>query len=139
MRRALSGKGARASLSGAWSGVYSFPGDAQRPVAFSADLKQAGAWIVGTTAEVAERGDARGATISATLQGRRDGRRVTWLKLYDRLPQFYNEVAYVGQINEDATEISGQWSIPGNWSGAFLMIRTSTLTLARRRVTVERL
>jgi hypothetical protein len=77
--------------------------------------------------------------ISATLQGRRDGARVTWLKLYDRMLRAYNEVAYEGQVNEDATEISGQWRIPGNWSGTFLMIRAPTRTLARRIATRERL
>jgi len=135
--RARSGTGA--SLSGAWSGVYSFPRDAHRPVSFSAKLTQDGPWIVGTSEEVAERGRARGVRISATLQGRRDGVRVCWLKLYDRILRTYNEVAYEGQVNEDATEISGEWRIAGNWSGTFLMIRTPAGAGALRRETAERL
>ncbi len=137
MNRARPGKGA--SLTGAWSGVYSFPRDARRPVAFSAKLTQNGPWIVGTSEEVAERGEARGFSLSATLQGRRDGGRVSWLKLYDRMLRTYDEVAYEGRVNDDATEISGQWSIPGNWSGTFLMIRTPARAMALRRETAERL
>ena len=128
-----------ATLTGAWSGVYRFPGDAQRPVNFSAKLTQDGPWIAGTTEEVAERGEARGVLISATLQGRRDGANVTWLKLYDRMLNTYNEVAYEGHVNEDATEISGQWRIPGDWSGTFLMIRAPARVLTRGIATEERL
>jgi hypothetical protein len=137
MSRARSKRGA--SLTGVWSGVFSYASDSRSPVSFSAKLTQKGAWIVGASEEIAELGAARGAAISATLQGRRDGVRVSWLKLYDRMLGFYNEVAYEGQINDDATEISGQWRIPGNWSGTFLMIRESSLTLARQRTTAIRL
>ena len=62
-----------AGLTGAWSGIYSYPGDAQKPVAFSAHLTQKGRWIVGTTKEIAEHGEAKGTAISATLQGLREG------------------------------------------------------------------
>ena len=137
MSRRRSGPGA--SLSGAWSGVYSFPRDARPAVSFAANLAQDGPWIAGASEEVAEHGEARGVVISATLQGRRDGANVTWLKLYDRMLRTYNEVAYEGQVNEDATEISGQWRIPGNWSGTFLMIRAPARALARRIATQERL
>jgi len=138
MSRRPSKRSANASLSGEWSGVFSYDLDARNSVHFSAKLTQDGARIVGTSEEIAELGEARGAAISATLQGRRNGVRVSWLKLYDRMLKAYDEVAYEGQVNEDATEISGQWRIPGNWSGTFLMIRTSSLMMAQQRSAAER-
>jgi hypothetical protein len=130
-------RGASANLSGAWSGVYSYDGNLRSPVSFSAKLTQKGRWIVGATEEVAEVGEAIGTVIFATIQGRRNGASVSWLKLYDRMLRGYNEVAYEGQVNADATEISGQWRIPGNWTGTFLMIRSSSLIFARRIATEE--
>ncbi len=130
----MSADGEGVSLSGAWSGVYNYP-RAAPPVPFTAILTQDGVWIVGATEEVGGSGAARGVAISATLQGRRDGANVKWLKLYDRAPGSYNEVAYEGKVNEDATEISGRWSIPGNWSGTFLMIRSPARVAARALAT----
>ena len=139
MSRRPSKRSANASLSGEWSGVFSYDLDARNSVHFSAKLTQDGARIVGTSEEIAELGEARGAAISATLQGRRNGVRVSWLKLYDRMLKAYDEVAYEGQVNEDATEISGQWRIPGDWSGTFLMIRAPARVLTRGIATEERL
>ena len=30
---------------------------------------------------------------------------------------------YAGAVNADHTEIEGDWTVPGVWSGKFLMIR----------------
>ena len=48
-------------------------------------------------------GDARGLTITATLQGRRTGRSVTWLKIYDGSFRLYDSVQYAGDINGDGS------------------------------------
>jgi len=37
------------------------------------------------------------------------------------------------ELRRDGTEIEGNWSILGHWSGKFLMIRATGLTQARQR------
>ncbi len=110
-------------LSGVWAGVYSYSG-ASSPVPFSAKLAQSLEWITGTTEEIINCADATSMAMTATLQGRRDGAQVSWLKLYDRLWGTFDAVSYRGEVNTDASEISGRWTIGPDWSGAFLMIRT---------------
>ena len=36
-------------------------------------------------------------------------------------------------LNEESTEITGEWRIPGNWSGTFIMVRE-----ARQQAKIER-
>jgi hypothetical protein len=124
-------------LSGAWAGLFNFP-RLYRPVAFSADLVERDGWLIGATEETGDRGEARGAKMTATLQGRRTGFSVTWLKLYDRAWRNYDSVRYEGDVNDDATEIHGRWTIPGNWSGTFLMIRSVGADAALKRQATER-
>ena len=109
-------------LSGLWHGFYNYP-IAQEPVPFTATLTDADGDIVGATEEIANVGAARGLTITATLQGRRLGFSVTWLKIYDADVQHYDAVQYTGTVSEDGLEIEGRWTVPGHWSGTFLMIR----------------
>jgi hypothetical protein len=110
------------NLTGAWSGLYSYPHGGS-PVSFAATLTEISGWLSGAIEEVATAGPARGQTIRATVQGRRTGSAITFLKSYDDLPPGYDTVHYAGEVNHDATEIDGRWTIPGSWSGKFLMIR----------------
>ncbi len=113
-------------LSGTWQGFYNYP-IAHEPVPFTTTLTDADGTLLGATEEVGNVGDARGLTISATLQGRRAGFSITWLKIYDGQFQHYDAVRYTGTISEDGLEIEGRWTVPGNWSGTFLMIRAAGL------------
>jgi hypothetical protein len=126
-------------LSGQWSGLYSYPpGRGREPVAFTATLKETDGWLEGSTTEVGQVGAARGLTISATLQGRRSGRSVTFLKTYDGSFRSYDAVQYVGDVRDDGCEIEGRWTIQGNWSGTFLMIRSGhPYEFAREREVVK--
>jgi hypothetical protein len=124
------------NLSGLWQGFYSYP-SRQRPVSFSATLTEAGSWLTGTTTETATQGETRGRVLSAALQGRRTGRSVTFLRLYtDGFPA-YDGVHYEGEVREDGTEIEGRWSIPGNWSGKFLMVRSGGNKAEQRQTVAE--
>jgi hypothetical protein len=123
------------NLSGVWRGVFSYPRKFA-PVAFSATLEESDSWLVGATEEIASFGVERGVTITATLQGRRTGMSVTWLKLYDQAPRLHS-VHYAGVVGNNGDEISGRWEIPGNWSGAFLMIREAGAGVGRVRETTE--
>ncbi len=110
------------NLSGNWQGFFNYP-IAKPPVAFSAALTESDGTLAGATEEIGEQGDAAGKRISATLQGRRAGHAVTWLKIYDLDYRHYDTVRYEGTVSPDGLEIEGRWTVPGNWSGTFLMIR----------------
>jgi hypothetical protein len=125
-------------LSGSWDGLYSYPRDLA-PVSFVADLKETGGWFTGTTRETATNGSASGEILGATLQGRRSGSSVKFLKLYDGSAPGYDSVAYEGSVSADGTEIDGRWTAIGNWSGTFLMIRSRGVAESRSTTADERL
>lgn len=126
-----------ANLSGLWHGQYAYPRD-RDPVHFLATLTEADSWLAGTTEEIAAVGAARGRTLTATLQGRRTGRTVTFLKLYDGAERHYDAVQYAGEVNDDSTEIHGTWTITGQWSGPFLMIRAGAEAIQLAKTAAER-
>ena len=109
-------------LSGTWHGFFNYP-IAREPVAFTASVTDSDGDILGSTEEVADSGPAHGQTITATLQGRRTGFSITWLKIYDGDIQPYDAVRYAGTVSEDGLEIEGRWIVAPHWSGTFLMIR----------------
>ena len=123
-------------LTGPWQGVYSYPGE-RLAVPFSARLAERDAWLTGSTEETATHGAARGTRIAATLQGRRDARVVTFLKLYDSAHDVYDSVQYQGTLSADGSEIAGRWSIPGGWAGSFLMIRGSANSVAEKQAAAK--
>lgn len=126
------------NLSGVWQGLFSYPDGRNRdPVSFVATLAELDGWIDGTTEEPGATAETSGLALRATIQGRRTGRTLTFLKLYDGRPRGYDTVTYQGAINDDASEIEGRWSIPGNWSGSFLMIRSSRPEVALEREAAE--
>ncbi|KSB87481.1 hypothetical protein AS593_08175 [Caulobacter vibrioides] len=113
---------ATANLTGVWQGLYSYP-EASAPVAFTATVLESGAWVSGSVHEVAY--DEYGvAEVFATLLGRRSGASVTFTKTYDGSGGWNHDVLYAGTVSDDGTEVEGSWSIPGVWSGKFLMIRS---------------
>ncbi len=124
-------------LSGVWRGLFSYPRD-RPPVSFTAALTETGEWVTGSTEEHGARPEIAHRTLTATVQGRRTGRAVTFLKTYDADVRGYDSVRYEGRINHDASEIEGEWTIPGAWSGKFLMIRQSGAAAARSLQAFER-
>ena len=119
-------------LTGAWSGLYSYPRGPE-PTPFNATLTENGGWLSGATEEIT-----RGRSLTATLQGRRTGHSVTFLKMYDNPPPGYDAVQYSGDVNQDGSEIEGRWTIPGAWSGKFLIIRAGGLGIAVTEDVAER-
>ena len=116
-------------LTGAWQGLFHYP-IAKPPVPFTAELTDTEGGLLGSTMETGEIGDAAGRTLSATLQGRRDGRAVKWLKIYDAEYAHYDAVRYEGVVSADGLEIEGRWIVARHWSGTFLMIRPAGLAKA---------
>ena len=59
----------------------------------------------------------------AILFGHRSGLSVSFLKSYDPPGFGFDTVNYSGELNADATEIAGIWSIGNVFFGAFVMTR----------------
>jgi len=106
------------NLTGFWHGQYSYPVATRAPVPFGANLIQSEDCLGGSVTERA----LLGRTLYATIEDRRDGRTVSFLKVYEANSGPYTSVAYTGVISEDGLEIDGDW-IASGWSGRFLMMR----------------
>jgi hypothetical protein len=106
-------------LSGEWRGIFNYP-RGQPPTEFTATLHDAGGRLSGSTVEPS----LSGGTIVARIDGSHVGSAVSFMKLYDDDPEDqYDTVAYEGAVDAEGTEIAGRWSIPGVWSGSFIMVR----------------
>ncbi|WP_143755063.1 hypothetical protein [Caulobacter sp. B11] len=110
------------NLTGIWQGLYSYP-EAFEPVGFTATLLESGKWLTGSIHEIAVDESEVFVEVYATLQGGRNDRQVHFTKTYDGSSNWSHAVHYEGALNDDFTELEGRWSIPGVWSGKFLMIR----------------
>ena len=109
-------------LSGEWRGIFNYPREAP-PTEFVAILHEAGGALSGQTVEPS----LWGGEVTARLDGRRSGKAVTLAKLYEESDGEYDSVAYQGSIDAEGLEITGTWSIPGIWSGTFIMVRERSI------------
>lgn len=110
-----------ADLSGNWIGIYNYPA-LHGPVRFQAVINDSDGWISGTTSEEDEV-IRPGVILTATIEGRRENAAVTFVKVYDDLAVNPDIIRYQGVIAPGGDEISGEWEMPGIWSGTFLMMR----------------
>jgi hypothetical protein len=103
-----------------------------------ATLLETASYVSGATHEPRAVGGRPGETLFATLMGNRDTHTVRFTKSYEAADQDYTVVEYEGTLSGDGTEIEGRWTIPGNCSGTFLMIRsTQTETTRSRKVMAD--
>ena len=112
-------------LVGVWHGRFSFP-RLFGPVPFTAYVEQTADQLSGMIEEPGQR-RANGRVLTSTISGSTNSGRVRFLKTYDGEIRGYGTVQYEGQITDEGREIHGAWSIPGNWSGSFIMIRARSL------------
>lgn len=118
-------QGRASSLSGAWSGAYSYPTNTlPGPVPFNALLEDAAGAITGTIDEPNTFAPSDAPRLFATVVGTRDGLRVSFIKTMDGTGGKSHSIHYEGDVRSDFERIDGRWTIPGNWSGAFFMERT---------------
>jgi hypothetical protein len=108
-------------LTGVWNGLYKQTLVGSVP--FTATLIQSGDHIGGSTHEACIRSGCPRKTHLAILSGHRSGRSVSFIKTYDPPGFGFDSVKYVGELNADATEIAGMWSIGSAFFGAFVMTR----------------
>jgi hypothetical protein len=118
----------RLDLSGDWDGIYSYTVPLP-PVSFTARLSEQQTSLGGAIEEERDR-----RKLVASIEGRRIGVAVTFLKRYEDRA-IHHDVEYEGEVSPDGAEISGRWSIYGDWSGPFLMVRRPRKAVARLRRT----
>lgn len=111
-------------LTGVWDGQYSYPRWLS-PVHFTAVILETGAVITGTIHEQPPDGPSAGQILNASVQGEHLGSAVQFTKTYDAAPRGHRRpIFYEGMLSADGNEIEGKWTVPGSWSGKFLMIRS---------------
>ena len=117
-------------LSGQWSGIYNYPA-LYPPNTFEATIRDSGGVVTGVITQPGEFFEPPGTVQQAVIDGRRNGTSLSFVKMYDDLNR--PTPHYHGVIQAGGDEIEGEWTIPGNWSGTFLMVRGP-----RTKASVER-
>ena len=115
----MSGEG-EYDLTGDWTGIYSYPAYLP-PNTFEASIRDSGGIITGVIHQPGEIIEPPGTHQHAVIEGTRDGSVVRWVKMYDDLSRATPH--YRGTILPGGDEIEGEWHIPGDWSGTFMMMR----------------
>ena len=111
------------SLTGVWDGT--FVQQQVGMVTFLATLIESGGALTGNVTEPCTSPGCPLATHNASIAGHRSGSAVSFIKRYEPRVNGYDTVSYEGTVNADATEIDGQWKLPGTMgSGTFLMVRS---------------
>lgn len=128
----MSDQETRQSLTGVWHGLFTYPYH-QDPGAFTATLLETGPFLTGTTHEDGVSDDGAPTALYALIDGEREESMVYFDKTYDSTGGWDHLVRYQGRLNADWTEIEGRWTVPGVWSGKFLMIRSGSKSLAKAR------
>ncbi len=119
-------------LTGTWHGVFNYP-HSLPPNEFVARLIDHDGALTGETTEACDDPDGPGGILVAVFTGRHGERGVALEKRYDDLSRADYVVHYVGRIDDDGHEISGHWSVPGIWSGSFVMVRARGIAISRER------
>lgn len=120
------------SLTGVWQGLFTYPNE-QEPGCFTATLLETGPFLTGSTHEDGRHHDGAQGPLFALIDGEREETMVYFDKTYDGTGGWDHLVRYQGLLSADWTEIEGRWTVPGVWSGKFLMIRSGAKSLAKAR------
>jgi hypothetical protein len=116
----MSEEAAEYDLSGQWSGIYSYP-RLYPPNMFEVTIRDTGGLITGLISQPGEIFDPPNMVRHAVIEGSRQGSTLSFIKIYDDLAR--PTPHYHGIVQPGGDEIEGEWTIPGDWSGTFLMIR----------------
>lgn len=108
------------NLTGTWTGSFTYP-DCLHPIPFSAEIREFDGQFSGVTSEPHE-WDV-GEEAHGTISGNRSETHVQFTKLYIHQEDYPDPVFYYGSLDDDCCEIAGEWDIPGEWSGSFVMTR----------------
>ncbi len=127
----------RSSLSGSWSGAFRYPGS-ERETVFNAQIEDYGGAFVGKTQEPNEFLDSTDAILHGEIDGRREGRAVTFTKVYNHgHERARHSIRYEGAVDDMLMRIEGRWTISPTWSGTFFMVRDDDGSTAEAEAAVE--
>ena len=129
----MSGEG-EYDLTGEWTGIYNYP-RLYPPNNFEASIRDVGGIITGVIRQPGEVMEPRTLVQHSVIEGRRSGSEVRWVKIYDDLNRATPH--YRGTILPGGDEVQGEWTIPGDWSGTFFMIRGAKAKAAEERKVSE--
>ncbi len=127
--------GGEEDLSGHWAGIFNYP-SLFPPNNFEAELRDAAGLVTGLITQPREVFDIPGPSRQAVIEGQRTGSQLDFIKIYDDLDR--PTVHYSGTIQPGGDEIEGIWTIPGDWSGTFLMVRARREEAAEERKLEEK-
>ena len=108
-------------MTGRWEGIFNYPRSLP-PNGFTATFAEQAGIITGETVEASDRDADQGAALPARIDGERIGSAVRFTKCYDDRVRAH-PVHYAGTLSPEGDEIVGEWTIPGVWSGSFIMVR----------------
>ena len=111
-------------LSGRWDGIYNYPRELP-PTGFVAVLADHAGTLTGEIEEISRDVRTQGIALAAMIEGERIGSSVRFTKRYDDLRRAHYAIRYDGTLTAEGDEITGEWTIPGVWSGSFIMVRTA--------------
>lgn len=131
----MSGDEGEYDLSGQWSGMFSYP-SLFPPHMFEATIRDTAGLVTGVITQAREDFDMPGPHRQAVIEGSRDGGAVRFVKIYDDLDR--PTPHYHGTIQPGGDEIEGEWTIPGDWSGRFMMVRGGRASQAEERKASEK-
>jgi hypothetical protein len=109
------------SLTGSWSGAYSYRGDVAPEVVFNAQIEEVGGAFVGSLQEPNTFLDSAGSVLTAEIEGTRVGSQISFAKFYNRGVDY--AIRYDGSVDNALARIDGKWTIPRSISGTFFMTR----------------
>lgn len=118
-------------LSGEWQGLFSYP-HSFPDTRFRAIIVDSGGSLAGTIDEI-DMTETVGGSLEARIDGRHDGSSVVFTKFYALDSDDFDVVAYEGTLSVDECQIAGSWSVPGEWSGSFVMNRSAAKALEVNR------
>ena len=126
----------RSSLTGSWSGAFRYPGNKDPETVFNAQIEEDAGTFVGTTQEPNLFRPGEGAVLTADIEGVRTGNAVSFTKFYDN-QGIRHAIRYEGSVDAAFMRVEGTWTIPGVWSGTFLMARDDEGEAAEVEASVE--
>lgn len=128
---------ARTSLTGAWSGAYSYPNNAGPETVFNVRIEEVGGAFTGALQEPNLLHPDFGPVTTADIEGVRSGSAVSFTKFYNGSGGMSHAVGYEGLADSALMRIDGKWTVPGEWSGTFFMTRDDDGAEAEVKAAVE--
>lgn len=113
----------KSNLSGFWTGVYDYRDASMDAVPFNAVLTEAAGAVTGEVVEPNTFCSDATPEVFASLDGDREGERVSFVKRYEDRPGAGHIVRYEGVADAKLETISGTWAVGGD-SGPFVMNRS---------------